>query len=125
MSLFEKVLMGQIGAPALGVWLGSGGWTYTPQAGTPTTGLTIQIERDEPLQVDSGLRSAGEMQHGRIAVTGSQLSNPQIGGRFSIKSGAEVSVWTIKTTPVYANGQYYCTVERGGVERHMDARAKQ
>lgn len=94
--------------------------TYTAEDGTITSGITLQIERYEPQEVDRKNRTTGLMQTGKISVAQAAMPRPSLGGRFGI--GTEV--WTIDAAPMNANGQYYIAVSRSGITRTMGQRGK-
>lgn len=102
--------------------------TYTAPNGV-NQAVTVRIQRHEARQVEGmGQRGAGaggatgELQTGEAFVRQSELAKPVKGGRFTLEAGAEV--WTIETTPLLKNGQHYCIVSRGGVDRYAERRAK-
>jgi hypothetical protein len=61
----------------------------------------------------SGKIIDSDIQTANIVVAQSALPKPQKGGRFSKGD----RTWTIAIFPVEANGQFYCTCTRSGVNR--------
>ena len=89
------------------------GCKYTSPSGVVTTGLTLRILRNPAHQVARDSKTLGQLQSGQVIVEQSALAKPMIGGRFTAES---VEIWTIETTPVLKNGQFYCTCSRTGAE---------
>lgn len=118
MSLFGSIFSA-IGLPAVVAnWLGVAG-TLTPCSGdAPTANIPLQIDRDPPMQMALANAKISESQMGRIAIP-STFPKPAKGDSFTIGS----EVWRVENAPILANGQFYCTVSRSGVERLMPRRA--